>query len=111
MISSVTSRSAADEALDADYWVRNMVSPVQFSAALAHLCTPEPKGKKKGQRRARGGAVNILVELGPHAALGGPVKQILAASSSLSKAGITYLPALLRNKDGAETMLSLAASL
>ncbi|KFY87076.1 hypothetical protein V500_07196 [Pseudogymnoascus sp. VKM F-4518 (FW-2643)] len=111
MISSVTSRSAADEALDADYWVRNMVSPVQFSAALAHLCTPEPKGKKKGQRRARGGAVNILVELGPHAALGGPVKQILAASTGLSKAGITYLPALLRSKDGAETMLSLAASL
>ncbi|OBT78885.1 Type I Iterative Polyketide synthase (PKS) [Pseudogymnoascus sp. 05NY08] len=111
MISSVTSRSASDEALDADYWVRNMVSPVQFSSALAHLCTPEPKGKKKGQRRARGGAVNILVELGPHAALGGPVKQILTASTSLSKAGITYLPALLRNKDGAETILALAASL
>lgn len=111
MISSVTARSAADEALDADYWVRNMVSPVQFSAALAHLCTPEPKGKKKGQRRARGGAVNILVEIGPHAALGGPVKQILAASTGLSRAGITYLPALLRNKDGAETMLALAAAL
>ncbi|KFY06718.1 hypothetical protein V491_08580, partial [Pseudogymnoascus sp. VKM F-3775] len=111
MISSVTSRSAADELLDADYWVRNMVSPVQFSSALAHLCTPEAKGKKRGQRRARGGAVNILVELGPHAALGGPVKQILAASTSLSKAGITYLPALVRNKDAAETMLALAASL
>ncbi|KFY82216.1 hypothetical protein V498_08637, partial [Pseudogymnoascus sp. VKM F-4517 (FW-2822)] len=111
MISSVTSRSASDEALDADYWVRNMVSPVHFSTALAHLCTPSPKGKKKGQRRARGGAVNILVELGPHAALHGPAKQILAASPSLSKAGITYLPALLRHTDGAETMLGLAAAL
>ncbi|KFX86404.1 hypothetical protein O988_09598 [Pseudogymnoascus sp. VKM F-3808] len=111
MISSVTSRSVSNEALGPEYWVHNLLSPVHFSTALSHLCTPSPSGKKKGQRRRRGGAVGVLIEIGPHAVLAGPVKQVLAADSGLSKAGITYLPSLVRDADGAKTMLSLIAAL
>ncbi|KFY35309.1 hypothetical protein V495_08030 [Pseudogymnoascus sp. VKM F-4514 (FW-929)] len=111
MISSVTSHSVSNEALGPEYWVHNLLSPVHFSTALSHLCTPSPSGRKKGQRRRRGGAVGVLIEIGPHAVLAGPVKQVLAASTELSKAGISYLPSLVRDADGAKTMLSLIAAL
>ncbi|KAK7754515.1 Type I Iterative PKS [Diatrype stigma] len=96
----------ADDDLSADYWVNNMVSCVRFSGALAKLCT-EVVGEESG-------TVDILIELGPHAALAGPVKQVLANLPGVEQQGtspIPYFSALARGKDAAVTALATAASL
>lgn len=93
--------------LGTDYWVRNLTQPVQFASALAALCTPENPDDK----------VDLLVEIGPHSALEGPVKQILkalvdpATGQPVSGKKPTYLSSLVRNKDAVDSMLSLASSL
>ncbi|KAI0130517.1 polyketide synthase [Xylariales sp. AK1849] len=82
--------------LDASYWVENLTCPVRFSTSLKELCL--------------GSSPDVIVEVGPHAALEGPVKQILKA---IGEQGIktAYFSALMRNKDAATTMLKLAANL
>ncbi|KFH41335.1 Lovastatin nonaketide synthase-like protein [Hapsidospora chrysogenum ATCC 11550] len=91
--------------LGAEYWVRNMVSSVLFSDALAGLCNDKTSGKQ----------ADILVEIGPHSALAGPVKQILARLPKRDTP-IQYLSALVRErktdgKGAAVSCLTAAASL
>jgi NADPH:quinone reductase-like Zn-dependent oxidoreductase len=54
--------------------------------------------------------VNMLLELGPHSALQGPLKQILKAVGG-DAAKIPYVSALARKKDAVETALDVAATL
>ncbi|KAL5354342.1 hypothetical protein ACLOAV_000431 [Pseudogymnoascus australis] len=64
--SSVTGKEKL-EGFGSSYWVDNLVSPVLFSAALQRLCqevTHTPLN---------------LIEIGPHKALSGPVRQTLAS--------------------------------
>lgn len=51
----------------ADYWVRNLVSPVQFFSAVSSVLNTmqEPK---------------IFLEIGPHSALASPIRQILKSA-------------------------------
>ncbi|KAL6233150.1 acyl transferase domain-containing protein [Aspergillus navahoensis] len=53
------------EVLDAKYWQRNLESPVLFSSAISRI-TEHPVGKNA-----------LFLEVGPHSALAGPVRQIL----------------------------------
>jgi zearalenone synthase (highly reducing iterative type I polyketide synthase) len=70
MISSVTKGEVDSELLGPYYWVRNLISPVLFADAVKELVMPsEGDGKN---------TIDLLVEIGPHSALGGPVEQILA---------------------------------
>ncbi|EFW98540.1 polyketide synthase [Grosmannia clavigera kw1407] len=109
--SSVTGGHMADTtALTAQYWVRNMVSPVLFADAAAALCTGTLQGKATTQRRRRTAArdgVDILVEIGPHAALSGPLKQILAEKKQQQ----IYGPVLVLGKDAVNTTLDLVIML
>lgn len=83
------------------YWVENLTKPVRFTEALTTMAEPA-NGQKVG--------VNIIIEIGPHSALAGPVKQILrAVGPDASK--ISYGATLVRNKDAVETMMDLAAML
>ncbi|KAL6719561.1 hypothetical protein ACLMJK_003803 [Lecanora helva] len=92
------SRMDAD-LLDASYWVRNMVSQVRFSEALGHLCSSfAHRGK------------NILLEVGPHAALAGPIKQTVASLESLPQAP-DYVSSLTRDRDAALAMLALGGEM
>ncbi|KAL2139934.1 hypothetical protein VTI28DRAFT_4479 [Corynascus sepedonium] len=84
--------------LNASYWVDNLVCPVRFSMALRELCSAAE-------------VPDIIVEVGPHGALEGPIKQTLQAISHLSPNPPRYLSTLSRRKDATTTMLSLAASL
>ncbi|KAI9832015.1 MAG: hypothetical protein M1819_004559 [Sarea resinae] len=95
--------------LDGAYWVGNMVSPVLFSDALESMCFEKSKA---GKRRGRSSKPNVdgLVEIGPHAALEGPIKQILAGDN-FKKADIFYLSCLRRKVDATQTVLDLASSL
>ncbi|KAM5506985.1 Type I Iterative PKS [Microsporum canis] len=77
--------------LGAEYWVQNLVSPVRFSTAVSNLVSAiqEPK---------------TFLEIGPHSALAGPIRQILKAAQSSD----AYINVLTRGKNShAELLRSL----
>ncbi|KAH8881784.1 polyketide synthase [Thozetella sp. PMI_491] len=81
-------------ALDPSYWVDNLTRPVRFSTSLRELCeTSLP---------------NIVVEVGPHGALEGPVKQTLKA---MGQNKVSYFSVLSRGKNATTTALALAGNL
>ncbi|KAF5549198.1 polyketide synthase [Fusarium mexicanum] len=88
----------------ADYWVSNLVSQVKFSTAsqlvARHLSDTYPS------------AVNMLIEIGPHAALSGPIRQSLSESNFKLSSGTsfkyTYAPCLVRNTSALKSVLALA---
>lgn len=97
--SSLLGYRVAGFALTAEYWRDNLTCPVQFSAAVHKMCEPESDAH-----------IDTLIELGPHAALEGPIKQILKTlGSKAMKTG--YSAALIRNQDAVETSLQLAANM
>jgi acyl transferase domain-containing protein/NADPH:quinone reductase-like Zn-dependent oxidoreductase len=83
--------------LGPQYWVDNLTQPVRFATALQALCTEhEP---------------DILIELGPHAALKGPIMQTLKKLGLPAAKLPAYLPTLVRGKDATKTCLELAGQL
>ncbi|KAL6789095.1 fatty acid synthase S-acetyltransferase [Trichoderma sp. SZMC 28012] len=109
MFSSVTG-TIADKASVAtpDYWVSNLVSPVLFHHSSRAMCTQRPtkKGITIGGQES---PLDILVEVGPHSALQGPMKQTMAAESSCK--GMQYFSMLSRSRSAVETALQLAGNL
>jgi acyl transferase domain-containing protein/NADPH:quinone reductase-like Zn-dependent oxidoreductase len=118
--SSVTGTTVPLEKLDAPYWVSNLVGQVKFATSLRTLCF-ETNGQRAGQhtgasrvRRARAAqkpSVDCLIEIGPHAALSGPIKQILQADEKLNSADINYISVLRRKANALTTVLSAVATL
>ena len=106
--SSVSGERMDFSELGPSYWVRNMLSCVEFSNSLRNLCLD-----LGNERRERGlnTAVDILVELGPHSALAGPIKQILQANSKLRDSSIRYASVLVRNQSAVQTSLHMAGKL
>ncbi|KAF6790304.1 polyketide synthase [Colletotrichum sojae] len=88
-ISSVTTQilsKAAD--FGPEYWVRNLVSPVLFDGAVRGALHAEKLEK-------------IFLEIGPHSALAGPIRQILGAENATAE----YINVLTRGKDSHEELL------
>lgn len=79
----------------AAYWRQNLEQPVQFSGALASL--------------SQGGKLQ-LIEIGPHSALKGPIKQIRTAIG-LDKNSLPYSSTLVRKEDADLCLKNLAGSL
>ncbi|KAL8727064.1 MAG: hypothetical protein Q9166_006307 [cf. Caloplaca sp. 2 TL-2023] len=104
MISSVTGRGIQPEELGPAYWVSNMVSPVRFANAIESVFVTT-----KGQRRKKPNATDIVVEIGPHAALQGPIKQILTQDKK--NEDVAYFSALRRGEPADCTALQLAGAL
>lgn len=101
MVSSVTGQEVAPELLGPYYWVRNLVSPVLFSDAVQEMVAPD-------EAEEGDDSVDLLIEVGPHGALGGPVEQIL---SHHGVKHITYKSMLTRGRNALETSLELASEL
>ncbi|KAM4060065.1 acyl transferase domain-containing protein [Hirsutella rhossiliensis] len=99
MISSVYGEEVQDADLDAHYWCKNLTSPVRFADALAKLLRLT---RDKDQ-----GAV-VIVEIGPHSALAGPIKQIVKGSNLKH---IDYLSVLVRKQDASNTAITAAGRL
>jgi acyl transferase domain-containing protein/NADPH:quinone reductase-like Zn-dependent oxidoreductase len=80
------------------YWVANLVSQVKFSAASR--LAAEHLGSANN---------NVLIEVGPHAALAGPLRQCL---SDFKVPGgsfrYNYVSCLVRKENAVDTMLALA---
>ncbi|KAJ4999818.1 Highly reducing polyketide synthase ACRTS2 [Colletotrichum sp. SAR 10_66] len=97
LFSSVTGQVEGAETITAaQYWAKNLVSPVRFSEAITLV--------------ANESSANVLVETGPHAALKGPINQTLQ-SLEQKKDSITYVPSLVRGTDDAKAVLHLAGRL
>ncbi|KAH6869417.1 lovastatin nonaketide synthase [Thelonectria olida] len=110
MYSSVTgSMVTSAEQLNAQYWVDNMLHTVQFSQALLALL----KHKKAVPGRTRPVAVQWggFLEVGPHAALQGPLRQIIDVANNKFAKSAPYASMLVRGKDAMETSLSAAGTL
>lgn len=107
--SSVTGEWIETSKLGAKYWVANLVSPVQFSKSLQNLCLGT--GSQRRKRRSAKVVVDVLIEIGPHSALSGPIKQNLQANNTLSSAEIEYLSILVRNQNAVQTSLAVAGRL
>ncbi|KAI0166917.1 hypothetical protein GGR52DRAFT_581678 [Hypoxylon sp. FL1284] len=101
MFSSVTGEEISDEKLRSpQYWVDNMVCPVKFNHAMNEiLSAPELLNK-----------TITMVEVGPHGALQGPIKQILQAQES-KRQEISAFSLLTRKQDAIHTTLTAAGVL
>lgn len=102
MFSSVTGRLVKSSDLGPSYWVTNMLSQVNFLSAVKELC--EYSDGTKTKRRTARPNVDVLVEIGPHAALQGPLKQILSTDESKLK-DVAYMSVLRRGQDACSTAL------
>ncbi|KAI5786964.1 hypothetical protein DFH27DRAFT_518306 [Peziza echinospora] len=96
MVSSVTTQPVADTHIPNAYWRANLEAPVLFSQALTHMITAHN--------------IEQLVELGPHSALSGPVRDI-RESLGLTSAKLAYAPSLIRGQDSVTSVLALAGNL
>jgi acyl transferase domain-containing protein len=107
------------------YWIQNLLGQVKFADSLRLLCleTTDPsargkgsKGKGKWRKKNRAGAatkvtIDMLIEIDPHSALAGPIKQILKADRTINIASPSYASVLIRKTGAVTSALSLAASL
>jgi acyl transferase domain-containing protein len=100
MFSSVMGRGVDASELGAAYWARNLVSPVLFSDAVNQMFS---------QVKTGGSAViDTVVEIGPHAALRGPVMQTL---KHFNIPEMAYHSIVVRGQDGIQTALSCGEAL
>ncbi|KAI5206536.1 hypothetical protein AUEXF2481DRAFT_69934 [Aureobasidium subglaciale EXF-2481] len=97
--SSLLGRVAEPSELTPDYWVQNLTSPVRFSDALSAMA------KETGSK-----VIDHLVELGPHSALQGPIRDTLATIDA-AKGKMQYVSVLARNQNACETALRMAGAL
>lgn len=94
--STVTGKLLTSEDLGPRYWRRNLESQVRFFPAIRTLIDAA-------------GSDQLFVEIGPHSALAGPLRQIFKNSSS--KARLSYCSSLVRGKDGIESILDMCGQL
>lgn len=99
--STVTGSRKCDN-FGASYWVDNLVSPVEFVTGT-QLVRDEMRQVNSGGKDGY-----VFVEIGPSAALAGPVKQTLATSEDFK---YTYLSPLARQTDGLHSTLSMIGRL
>ncbi|KAI9367658.1 acyl transferase/acyl hydrolase/lysophospholipase [Aspergillus egyptiacus] len=112
--SAVTGCQIDTAELGPNYWVRNLVEQVKFMEALQSLLLNTDNSSDQLQERttlARKVGVDTLVEIGPHAALAGPIKQILKNDYTLTKANVSYNSVLIRNTNATSSALAVAACL
>ena len=94
--SSVYGKLCSEETLGPQYWRKNLESPVLFTQAVTALVQLAP--------------VDTFIEIGPHGALKGPLRQIGKMSAPGSNFP-DYLSAMLLKSHNVRDLLSLAGSL
>ncbi|KAJ5929597.1 polyketide synthase [Penicillium verhagenii] len=107
MISSVTGKPIKPEQLGSSYWVQNLVSPVLFTNAVSTLLLDDPSRRRR-RHRAGEAAVDLLLEIGPHSALRGPLRQILQQHEMTS---VSYASVLQRGENAIKSAIQSAGEL
>lgn len=94
--STVTGSLMTEEhSLDARYWQDNLESPVRFREAVTSILQHEVAQHA------------IFLEIGPHSALAGPLRQIFTQTSST----VQYASAMIRNQNCTESFLTAIGKL
>ncbi|KAK2038839.1 KR domain-containing protein [Colletotrichum somersetense] len=94
LFSSVTgSRLPQETPTGAEYWRENLESPVLFDAAVTALIA---------EHKAQSSHPLVFLEVGPHSALAGPLRQILAQAGI----NLSYASCLIRSKNSTECFMT-----
>lgn len=105
MISTLTGKPISAEDLHPSYWIDNTIAPVRFSDAIETALSVAPGDR----RRRKKSTIDTIIEIGPHSALQGPIKEILQKMDKLGE--VAYLSALRRDQSAIDTALRLAGAL
>ncbi|OJJ49991.1 hypothetical protein ASPZODRAFT_109969 [Penicilliopsis zonata CBS 506.65] len=89
--------------LNPTYWTKNMLQPVLFQESLCKMILGG--GEDKSQPK-----VDVIIEIGPHGALAGPIRETMRLPE-LKNHKIPYASCLSRGKDAVQTMQDLACLL
>ena len=107
--STVYGRKVAPAELsEPKYWVDNMVSPVRFAETMLLMTGGQGKKTKK-LGASKQVTLDCLLEIGPHAALKGPIRDILAHFDTNKK--LIYDSMLVRGTSAQQTSLAIAGRL
>jgi acyl transferase domain-containing protein len=91
--------------LGPEHWVENMTHPVLFSDSFRNMVTTEhPDGTIEQN-------VETIIEVGPHSALAGPIRQSLKAVPTLKGLSVAYGSCLERGKNAVLTIQNLVGFL
>ncbi|KAI1203321.1 hypothetical protein F5X97DRAFT_330342 [Nemania serpens] len=97
-ISSVTGELKLNFKPGPDYWRQNLESPVKFTQAMTRMTELEGLG------------INHIIEVGPHSALAGPIRQ-LRDKLGVSSRDLEYTATLSRGENSVTRLLDLAGAL
>lgn len=86
-----------------DHWVGSLVQPVEFVDAFTEMVLGDPDDPT-------GRSVDVLLEVGPHTALGGPVREILSLPE-FEGLELPYSGCLVRDEHAGDSMRSAALGL
>ncbi|PSN72076.1 putative polyketide synthase [Corynespora cassiicola Philippines] len=112
MISSVTGEIiSAKDLASSTYWAQNLTSPVQFDSALSKITNTAPSSQRKqlGKRKSHSFGITHLLEIGPHSALRGPIRENLEQHRRTDST--IYIPSLVRQKNAIVASLTVAGIL
>ena len=87
------------------YWVENLVSKVRFCDALQTYCRMQLSNSQSTMVHDR----HILIEVGPHTILGGPIRQSI--TQGFEEFDHVYIPTLVRNRNALQSILELVGKL
>jgi acyl transferase domain-containing protein len=107
MISSVTGDVIDGLKLDSAYWVHNMCSVVQFEHAVANACRSVASASRA--RQSVTPPIGFALEIGPHSALHGPLRQTLVKQGQDKQ--VAYASMLTRGENARSTALRAAGAL
>jgi acyl transferase domain-containing protein len=94
-----------------EYWIRNMVSPVRFFEAMDICCkdiNTADVTKKLDRSHSQQIFTDGWLEIGPHATLKGPLREIF---SSKNRKDLFYASLLVRNNSAIRTVLETVGRL
>ncbi len=109
MFSSVSGMKVLAKDLSySEYWVANLVSPVRFHQALTNVSSKEVTSKVD-RLSHKGLLLNHILEIGPHAALRGPIKEYINTISRPSE--LMYDSVLIRGQSALITIMTAMGNL
>ncbi|KND87310.1 Lovastatin diketide synthase LovF [Tolypocladium ophioglossoides CBS 100239] len=91
-----------EQLADPEHWVARLLQPVQFVDAFTDMVL--------GDMDESGTSVDVVLEVGPHTALGGPIKEMLS-EPEFEGLDVAYMSCLVRNEDSRDTMRAAALHL
>ncbi|KAF2266737.1 hypothetical protein CC78DRAFT_595404 [Lojkania enalia] len=105
MVSSVTGSIVSVRQLrQAEYWVKNLTSPVRFSDAISRVLAAKSNVGAQALD-----TIHSFLEIGPHSTLQAPLQSILKQTAP--DMDVTYHSLLIRFKSAIQTMLQAVGEL